>query len=515
MATLNHESGLAFGRDDRTTLLNMAACCLVNERAFYGDTTGKVQLLIHRVATSHPEWTVKLAVFLREHLNLRSISQLVLAQVATVKEAQPLVARAFDRVATRPDDMIEIVSLLKDPCCGPGMGLPAVVRKAVAQQLNRLGEYHLLKYRKSRQFGLKHLVRLCHPKPKSSRESALFRYLMDRSTWHGMSESEQETLPVIAAWESLRHGDLLDTALLDCCVRAGLPWEIIVPRFGSRPEVWSRLVPHMPIMALIRNLRNLHDNGCLRRQSIRQHVRSRLTNPEIIQRSKQFPFRWLSAYRVMEQRDSAVARWLEEALECSIANLPRLPGLSVIACDLSGSMSCGSISARSEALPIDIASLFGAIVDRICDDNLLYVFGSDIAQLRPSENCGTLPRAMAITRINVGHATNAYKVLQALLASGKPVDRILFFTDMQIYGEGGWRPEEDMTLLLRRYREKISPKVRTYIFNLQPYKHFMTPADEYGVTIFSGWSEKLVQYIALESEGGFESMVDLVERLEL
>ena len=190
------------------------------------------------------------------------------------------------------------------------MGLPAVVRKAVVQQLNRLGEYHLLKYRKSRQFGLKHLVRICHPKPKSNRESALFRYLMDRSTWDEMSESEQEMLPAIAAWESMRRGDLLDNALLDRCVRAGLPWEIIVPRFGSRPDVWSRLVPHMPIMALVRNLRNLHDSGCLRIQSIRQHVRSRLTNPEVIQRSKQFPFRWLSAYRVMEQRDSAVAGWL-------------------------------------------------------------------------------------------------------------------------------------------------------------------------------------------------------------
>jgi len=338
---------------------------------------------------------------------------------------------------------------------------------------------------------------------------------MDRSTWDEMSESEQEMLPAIAAWESMRRGDLSDNALLDRCVHAGLPWEIIVPRFGSRLEVWSRLVPHMPIMALIRNLRNLHDNGCLRRQSIREHVGSRLTNPEIIQRSKQFPFRWLSAYRIMEDRDSEVAGWLEEALEYTITNLPRLPGLSVIACDLSGSMSCGSISNRSEIRPIDIASLFGAIAHRICDDNLLYVFGSDIALLRPSENCGTLTRARAIAKTNVGHATCAYKVLRALLASGKPVDRILFFTDMQIYGEGSWCPEEDMTSLLRQYREEISPEVRTYIFNLQPYKHFMTPADEYGVTTFSGWSEKLIQYIALESGGGFESMVDLIERLEV
>jgi len=515
-AILNHEGGLAFGRDDRTTLLNMAACCLVNEQCFYGDPMPKVRLLLHRVLHAHPEWSVKLAVFLREHLHLRSISQLILACAAMVPEARPFVERAFERVTQRPDDLLETAALLKDPRHGLANSLPSVARRSLARSLNRLSDYHAVKYRKGDGFGLRHLVRLCHPKPGSERQSLLFRYILDRTAWQRFSRSERESLPVIEVWEALRSGDPSDPVLLDQCVEAGLPWEIIVPRFGSTREVWSRLAPCLPIMALLRNLRNLHKTGCLELNEVRSAVRRRLTDPETVRNSRQLPFRWLSAYRVMEPLDKEVAKWLETAMELSIANLPRLPGKTVIACDNSGSMSCLGISRNSMICPIDISSMLGAVADRICEDNLLFVFGSTINHLQFKREGKLLERARLIAETDVGWATNAYKVLKVLLSIRTPVDRILFFTDMQIYGESeGWSHDEDITCLLREYRRQVTPGVKTYIFNLQPYEHFMTPRDENGVTYFSGWNANLLQYAALDSDPAGRSMVSLVDSVEL
>jgi len=514
-AVLNHEGGLAFSRDVRTTLANMAACCLVNERAFYGDTTGKVRVLIHRAANTFPEWTVKLAVFLREQLHLRSISQLVLAHAAMVDAARPFVAKGFERVAIRPDDMIEIAALLKDSTHGLANALPAVIRRAIGTKLNRLSEFHAIKYRKARQFGLKHVVRLCHPRPASPRQSTLFRYILDRTTWLPMSQQERDALPMVDAFEALRRGDACDAALLDRCIEARLPWEMVVPHFGSTRKVWSKVAFTLPIMALVRNLRNLHEVGSLKDRAVRGHVRTQLTDPEIIRRSRQLPFRWLAAYRVMEGLDPEVARWLETAMELSVANLPRLPGVTAIACDNSGSMH-SPISSRSEIQAIDIGSVLGAVADTMCEQNLLFTFGTTINLLQFHRPGRILSRARQIATDYVGYATHAYKVLKVLLHLRIPVDRILFFTDMQIYGAGScWSADEDFTCLLGRYRQEVAPNARTYIFNLQPDEHFMTPADQHGVTTFSGWNADLLSYVATDSDGDGSGMVDRIGQIEL
>ena len=57
----------------------------------------------------------------------------------------------------------------------------------------------------------------------------------------------------------------------------------------------------MGYMALLRNLRNFIEKG-VKEDSI-QYVIDRLTNPEQVERSKQFPFRFYSAAKVLEDMD--------------------------------------------------------------------------------------------------------------------------------------------------------------------------------------------------------------------
>jgi 60 kDa SS-A/Ro ribonucleoprotein len=293
----------------------MAACCLVDERSFYGDTTGKVRQLIQWMARADPEWTLKLAVFLREELHLRSISQLILACAATVPETRPFIGRAFARVAVRPDDILEIAALLKDERHLLAKSLPASIRRAIGAGLNQLGETSFLKYRRARAFGLKHLLRLCHPRPATDRQSFLFRYVQDRRAWLALPEEAQKACPAIAAWEAISRDGSRDPGLLAQAASAGLPWEILVPHFGATRRVWCQLVPHLPIMALLRNLSNLHRSGALSKQSVRTHVRSKLTDRALLRKSRLLPFRFLSAYKAMIQRDPQVARWIEVGLE--------------------------------------------------------------------------------------------------------------------------------------------------------------------------------------------------------
>jgi 60 kDa SS-A/Ro ribonucleoprotein len=428
------------------------------------------------------------------------------------------VEKAFPRIATRPDDMLEIAALLKDERHMLARALPAVVRRSIRRKLDGLSELHAIKYRKAGMFGLKHLIRMCHPKPSSPRSSFLLRYAQDARAWRTLEEESRPQYPMISAMESLACDRTRDPALLGSCAAAGLPWEVVVPHFGSRKEVWTALAPRLPIMALLRNLRNLHECGALAEPSVREAVHRKMTHPDVVRNSKLMPFRWLSAYNVVRPHDSEVAGWAAVGLEHSVENLPRLPGTTIIACDNSGSMeSC--ISQFSDVAAKDIGSLLGAAAERICERSLVFVFACTSAVVSFHGEQDVLSRAGEIRYTDVGGATYAYLVLRDLIRLKLPADRILFFTDMQIYGQHrGFPfeyPDEDITGLLRAYRRRVSPGLRTYIFNLQPYEHFMTPADEQGVSYFSGWNENLLRYVAADSGAGGVSMVDQIARITL
>src|SRR5205807_9527233 len=98
--------------------------------------------------------------------------------------------------------------------------------------------------------------------------------------------------------------------------------------------------------------------------TIARQVAARLADPEQVARSRQFPFRFLAAYKSVPS-----LRWaypLEQALAASLANVPHLAGRTLILVDRSGSMFDG-ISAKSGLNRADTAALFGTAVALRCE----------------------------------------------------------------------------------------------------------------------------------------------------
>jgi len=78
-------------------------------------------------------------------------------------------------------------------------------------------------------------------------------------------------------------------------------WETQVSMFGNKAEVWERLIDHkkLPYMAMLRNLRNMIKSGI----SEKHHnlVIRKLQDEGAVINSKQFPFRFFSAYEVLDE----------------------------------------------------------------------------------------------------------------------------------------------------------------------------------------------------------------------
>jgi len=537
-ATFNYEGGPAVRLDPRRTLAKMAACSLVNEKSFYEDTTGKVFDLVKEVGETDPKWLVKLAVFLREELRMRSIVHYIAAVCLTLPAARSSITRAFLRIAPRADESLEIAALLKDGRHGFSASLPHVARRLFAERLNRLSECEAIKYRRGSGFGLRHLLNMVHPKPASKRQEQIFRYILaGKRMLETPPIPDPELIPQIIGYEEFKATRRGYTRKICRLIEQGrLPWELALSAAGSNRAVWTACAKSMPVMALIRNLRNLFRCGALKDPEVRKSVLDKLRDPEAIRSSKQLPFRWLTAHRAIAEDDPEIGDALIGALEMSLVNLPRFTGTTFVACDNSGSMQWSPLSERSSLVPADIANLLGAMIFHLSERGIVSAFGEEFAWVPLTREDRIMANWQKIWDTEVGGATYAYKAIQYLLMERIFVDRIIIPTDMIIYSghdllrfAGPYADlfgslgalgvtdngSESFVTQLRHYRRRVNPRVKTYIINLQPYEYFIAPDGEEGITTISGWSEAVLKYIEHDSAADGSDMVDIVGRVRL
>jgi hypothetical protein len=294
---------------------------------------------------------------------------------------------------------------------------------------------------------------------------------------------------------------------------------VVIPHLGSTEEAWRIAAPQMPIMALLRNLRNLIESGALEHTRLRELVLTRLRDPQVIRDSKQLPFRWLAAYRAVESLDEELAEAVAEALEVSVANLPRWPGRTCIACDNSGSMSDKPLSKDSSLYPRDVANLIGAMAHHLCEQTTVLVFGDSVEAAEVRRDGGILENHERISAQGerVGSSTYAYLIFEHLERLPTLCDRLVVLTDMQIYAEkpGVWVSEDrHFATRLEQYRRRFNPELQTYIINLQPSVHFVSPQNAEGVRYLAGWHSSLLHFVAA-MDSGVANLVNEVNRLPL
>ena len=99
----------------------------------------------------------------------------------------------------------------------------------------------------------------------------------------------------------------------------------------------------MGYMALLRNLRNFDQAGVS--DQVAAQVAARLADPAQVARSRQFPFRFLSAYRAAPSLRWVVRRWSRRSA-AAVGSVPALPGRTLVLVDTSGSMHSRVLEGR-------------------------------------------------------------------------------------------------------------------------------------------------------------------------
>jgi hypothetical protein len=325
-----------------------------------------------------------------------------------------------------------------------------------------------------------------HPEVKGTWRGALYEHAIDRR--HGRDNPVPGELRMIGANAILRVRAARDPSVLldaDALREAGMTWEDALSLAGSgvsKRDLWAALIPSMGYMALLRNLRNFDDAGVP--DDIAATVAARLADPEQVARSRQFPFRFLSAYRVVPS-----LRWsypLEQALSLSLANVPELRGRTLILVDRSGSMYDG-VSAKSGLNRADTAALFGTALALRSEHADLVEFGtsSQPVQFRGAESV-----LKVIGRFTSMGGTNTADAVRRHYRDTFH-SRVVIITDEQAWG--GYYGAEPASL--------VPERVPVYTWNLAGYKHGHGPSGSGNRHTFGGLTDAAFRMIPVLEAG--------------
>lgn len=494
---VNHQGGTGYQRDAKSDAFLLATTSIdLTADAFYetGDArVARYRELIAQVAVADPDWTFRFLSWLRGPGNIRTA-----AIVGAVDAARALSAAGVpggrhivSAVLQRPDEPGEALAY---HLTVHGRKLSNPVKRGVADAVQRLyNERALLKY-DTASHGLRFadVLALTHARPAADRahwQADLFQYAIDRRYGRDAADGARN-LDIIRYNKILREqwataqvtpgADLSRLVSVETSLEAaGMTWEDVLSALGSKVDkavLWRALVPSMPFMARLRNLRNFDQAG-LSDADVRP-VLDMLTDGEAVRKSRQLPLRFLSAYRAAPS-----LRWghaLDQALNVSVGNIPFLTGSTLILVDTSGSMHA-PMSGKTELMRWDAATSFGLALARRCQTADVVSFSNGYHGGTPSK---VFPLAAgesllrAIDRWNrdgfmINGGTDTAGALRRHYAGH---DRVVILTDEQ----GGYSAHSTV----RGGVSDQMPADRLLVtFNLAGYQTSHAPTGPYRVTV--------------------------------
>ncbi|QDQ15346.1 TROVE domain-containing protein [Streptomyces spectabilis] len=443
--TTTFEGGAGYTRDAKSDLFIFAATNMVGEDTFYekaGDRDRRFRRLVHAATKQDPDWVASFVPYLRGQMNMRSAAIVMAAESAlarrdgTDRDPTIPVRKMIADAMLRADEPAEFLAYWKQRT--GKKTLPGGVQRGVADAAARLyTEKAALKYDgAASSWRMADIVALAKPEPRGSWQADLFDYLADRR-WKRDTIRVTDRLPTLTAYRAameMPETERRDRFLADPerLGEAGMTWEQLSSLGAMDAAAWSAIIPHMGLMALTRNLRNFDETGVP--DEVAAAVCARLADPEEVRRSRQFPYRFLSAYRAAPS-----LRWgyaLEQALAASTANVPGLAGRTLVLVDTSASMT-NRVSGRSQIRHVDVGALFGvALAARGCDVDLVgYANGSFTHPLAQGGSVLRQTEAFCERIGEVGHGTETVAALQA---SYRGHDRVVLISDMQAFAHPGY-----------------------------------------------------------------------------
>lgn len=500
--TTNLAGGVAYKESNKLALASLLVTSFLTDKAYESEKqiATRLETLYKELLSEDKTFFAKASIYARDKFRLRSISHLasaILAEGVTSDqfsvEDKKWLANYFKKIVMRGDDITEIISAYKSRAGAykskaGRVQLPMVMKHGFSNAIGNMDSYQIAKYKgENREVSFIDAVRMTHAQATDKNREALAQLvagtLKNTETW----ESKQSAAGKAGADSSSKEEKQEAVA-------------------KAKKEAWSDFVAKgdkIEYMALLRNLRNILE------QADEATIKSALElvqKPELVHRSKQLPFRFLTAMvelkKVTGRRDVYSA--LDKALELSVDNCPVFPGRTAILVDISGSMDCHCSTCGSAQVTTVAGTFAGALYKKNDSDIILFGSSAHKCDANPNDSIATI--ATACRCRNEG--TNMSAAFEALKES---YDRIIILSDMQSWEESYYYGRSTQEAF-KAYAKKYNPDVRLYSFDLAGNGTLQFP--ERNVFTIAGLSEHTFEIMGrMEEDKSY--LVHEIEAIEL
>jgi 60 kDa SS-A/Ro ribonucleoprotein len=493
--TVNYEGEKAFVLTPQLELYAAVATAALSDQ-FYEKATDKLVRLRELIAKNDAAFVAKLAVYAREQMYLRSVPLVLAVELAKQHSGDGMVSKLANRVVQRADEIAELLAyyaLANERKDVKQLNkLSKQLQKGLADAFNKFDEYQFAKYNKDAAVKLKDALFLVHPKAKDAAQQVLFDKIV------------KDELQVPYTWE------------VELSALGQLKYDTVELKQAAVKAKWEELIfsNKLGYMATMRNLRNILQAE-VSKEALNK-VCEYIANEKAVANSKQLPFRFLAAYRELKElnngRVSKVLDALEQAVVFSAANIAGYDEDTkvVIAADVSGSMQ-RPISAKSKVLNYDIGLMLAMLLQSRCQNVITGMFGDNWKVINVArKNILANVQEFYNREGEVGYATNGYLVIKDLLQRKKVVDKVMLFTDCQLWNSNN--TGENIATLWKQYK-KMSPAAKLYLFDLAGFGNTPLNVQRDDVYLIAGWSDKIFNVLKVIEEGS--DAVKMIEAIAL
>lgn len=456
---------------------------------WYGLTTTEImERTIDEALTADFEGTLRWAVTLRQEFYMRLNPQVIMVRAALHPGRKPftdknpgLFLQLEHLVMDRGDDAMSQLAYFLYRNNGK-QNMPSLLKRSLAAKLENLDAYEAAKY-KNAEIGLRDAVRITHA------HSPVIDEFMKTGTIDLPARKK--------TWENLRS--------------EGMGWKDI---FHEIP---------MGHMALLRNLRGVFSE--MEDAAFCREYLERLRKG--VYGSRQFPFRYYSAYIAVEKSDCAhkpqILDALEECIDLSMENMPKFRGKTMCLSDNSGS-AWGAIPSEYGTVQVAVIdNLSSVIAAAASEEGYVGKFGNLLKVYPVSRRGQILRQCRSVSDTmysDVGGDTEGgiWEFFSHAIDKKEHWDQIFIYSDQQaghggLYGTaaqqelyreqgfgcpGSGRSGDGSYInvfdLILSYRRNVNPDVNVFSIQTAGYNNVCIPEYAYRTCILYGWTGRELNF---------------------
>lgn len=433
--------------------------------------------------------------------NSAPLFALVLLSMGETPEAKQAFQEIFPKVVRTGSHFYEWLSYTKAM-----RGFGKIVREAGKSWLSNLDvkalAYQLLKYQQRQGFSHRDALRLFHVKPLTEEHHRLFQWVMQG--WENLPrKAPSGALAQIWWYEWLkRNPDQTRQAI----AQGRLTHEMAAPVGKMDKKAWQLLFNDMPIGALLRNLGSLTELGVLtanHRDNLKR-IEKVLNSAEHLRKGRIHPIDILKALKTYQsggQLGRSQKTWqpipriidiLERSLELSFDVMQPTGKVFLHAIDVSGSMSCYSVSSIGLTC-CEIATTMALATAKAEQNYVIRGFATEFRDLKITARDSFSDAIAKATSQNFG-GTDASVAYDWAIKHKVKADVFCFWTDCE-----SWAGRKHPSQALVEYRRKVNPHAKAVYVTLAPYDiSLVDPQDSmsWDVAGFDPGTPRLLQMIA-------------------